>query len=33
MLQTNSEVDDTKENCVDITPLRRRLNKLKREVS
>jgi len=28
---TNIEVDDTKENCVDITPLRRRLNKLKRE--
>ncbi|CAI6344212.1 unnamed protein product [Macrosiphum euphorbiae] len=28
---TNSVIDDTKENCVDITPLRRRLNKLKRE--
>jgi len=28
---TNFEYDDTKENNVDITPLRRRLNKLKRE--
>lgn len=33
MLQTISAIDDTKENSVDITPLRRRLNKLKREVS
>lgn len=32
VFQTNLEVDDTKENNVDITPLRRRLNKLKREV-
>lgn len=31
LIQTNLEYDDTKEND-DVTPLRRRLNKLKREV-
>jgi hypothetical protein len=33
LFKENIENDDTKENIDDVTPLRRRLDKLKREVS